>query len=616
MEIDLTFDPISVAGSTVIKRLTSAILNNIPDPDRSRALIEAAIHDHMAYIANWSSKIQILNMASSVSTDRNTIGLTISNRVKRFISNDTFEFFQEEEIINRDEDFILFGSPGAGKTTTIKRLCRAILFLSSDSVSDRFNSVILVRCRDIAPDSSLIFHIADIIGLPGDRSAQDYSSNSKKRHELVIKISEIMKEARCFLFVDGLDECSPVIFDQVLADLENVSLRSYVKNEDKYGNTVLEQPRRYQILCTCRNGAAVTLPLGFSAIQIDALNHSEKSEIISKWSKDPLKTQSAIVDHHIDKLIDRPLFLIQVIILIDWYGYIPEKMHEIYSRLISLVVEIWDNQKGAGDSVNRISAYDRFTPGKKIDFLSSFSYYLTINDHNGSFSIQNFRDFYRLNHLEFDLPGYDIDGIIRELESHTGFIVQSGHDQYDFMHLTFQEYLSASYLVNDVASFDRIKSISKINSSVSAIVVSMSRKPGDTFARIILESIKDDYINQIHLERILERLYIETTSIGLSAELGMAIIAVMAIPNQSVVGPSGGRALEAFVDKFGLESSISLALERYKSVNEFVVTNGRRFVLSLTEKFLYENAYARTAVVDQSWLDRMHKARIFNFGSA
>jgi predicted NACHT family NTPase len=236
-------------------------------------------------------------------------------------------------------------------------------------------------------------------------------------------LSAFLERAHCYVFLDGIDECSAAILQSVMRDIETIA-----QTCDQLGQSSESSTRpQARILCTCRTGFTVSLPNGFSALQIQPLNEQDRWAIVSKWARDPEKTLETISKSHLSRIIDRPLFLVQVIILFDWHGYIPDRPSDIYKRLIVLIMELWDHQKGASDVVIRKSRYEKFTPNYKLEFLGQLAYWLVDRGKMGAFSYEDFREFFSGVHVKYDLPGYEVDKVLNEIEAHTGFIVEASY---------------------------------------------------------------------------------------------------------------------------------------------------------------------------------------------
>lgn len=587
----MVVEALSVATSAVVRKLVDAAFDRLFVPAADHASVEHSIADQAVGIERWSSSIQILNMGRPALVETNTIELTISNRVKRIYTDDEFKIFDESEIFSLNSNFILFGGPGAGKTTTVKRLCRKLFKEEPISETDRYQVPFVIRCRDIVKEENLADYIASLLSvkIEAEDAVKFESSRTQKRLELIAKF---LDAAGCFVFIDGLDEYPQQQLGRLMEDIGALAGLCSVSN----------------FLCTTRSGAITNVPNGFSSLFIEPLNEDEKDKIIQKWARRPAETAEVIRASGVNAVIDRPLFLVQILLLIDWHGYVPDKPCEIYDRLVTLVIEIWDNQKGAADGVVRMSRYEKFGPHRKVEFLCSLSYFLIEKGIKNRFSYEDFREFFAKEHSYFELPGYEVDNVLNEIETYTGFIMESSYRKLEFLHSTFQEFLAAKYLATEIADFEKIVEIGKDQPDILAIVIAMARSPAETAAKAML--IRG---TNIRWEDTLERLKFELPKMRPSVELGLALLYMLSIPNEKLIGPSGRAAIHRFIARFDLLSSVSMAFERYASRGTYKTATATMHSLTLLPS-LRDKGYAPSIDIDIDWLEQVHAARAFAFG--
>ena len=84
-----------------------------------------------------------------------------------------------------------------------------------------------------------------------------------------------------------------------------------------------------------------------------------------------------------------------------------------------------------------------------LSHLSHLSYHITYKTGSRRFSHQDLVDAYKKICETFQLPPGEANQVADELESHTGLIIYSGFEQYEFSHPSIQEYLCAYYLMRD-----------------------------------------------------------------------------------------------------------------------------------------------------------------------
>jgi hypothetical protein len=171
-------------------------------------------------------------------------------------------------------------------------------------------------------------------------------------------------------------------------------------------------------------------------------------------------------------MAERPLLLAQLLKLFDEDGVLPERPSEVYERMLNLLLEQWDKER----RIRRGSKYSGFTPDRKAKFLAALSYHLTVRIRTTVFSEKILIEAYAHIYKHFGLPADEAKAVAKELESHNGVIVQGSRTEYEFSHLSFQEYLCAEYLVRDSCP-ERLTEYLKRYPDPIAVAVAISSNP-------------------------------------------------------------------------------------------------------------------------------------------
>src|SRR6267154_3047373 len=113
--------------------------------------IEESLNYHLAAVENWSSEVSFsdLRKAKSVSDVYVDLDVYIQPQRLTFIPGET-RSIPLDHIFNESPGHVmLLGHPGAGKTTSMKRLCQMVIHGDS-FCSERFSFPILIRLRQLA----------------------------------------------------------------------------------------------------------------------------------------------------------------------------------------------------------------------------------------------------------------------------------------------------------------------------------------------------------------------------------------------------------------------------------------------------------------------------------
>ncbi len=228
--------------------------------------VRDGIAKHAVKIDDWSGNIQVFGMAAPHSVAEATIGLTFSLVPRKFRSPgvDSKEV-SESEVIETGKSYVILGQPGAGKTTTMKRLVRELLSGNSG------NPVVIV-VRLIVFDERhstnypLLCEIATELGLNATMQ-QGRSGTQFEGMDVQRVVPDLLQRLRAVLVLDGLDEV-------------NAALRSAVERDIEI---ILSNCRGGRLFLSCRSGD-YGRQLGYlHAIEVCALNAEQVDFLASTW---------------------------------------------------------------------------------------------------------------------------------------------------------------------------------------------------------------------------------------------------------------------------------------------------------------------------------------------
>jgi hypothetical protein len=331
---------------------------------------------------------------------------------------------------------VLLGDPGAGKTTTLKRIALSLLLKAPQTDSDQFQFPLVILLKDLPRQISLNEEIANVFGLSPDPriagenliSQEPSPSTSQKIGGLPIEeaLADVLNSTSALVLIDGLDEIEISRRPAIEREIEALGLRL----------------TRSKIAVSCRSGDYVTTFHGFRVFEILPLDRAEIQQISRAWLTNADEFLRQLEKAPYFDLVDRPLLLSFLIYLFSGDRELPEQPSLIYRKVVYRLLRDWDEER----RIKRVSRYAHFDPDRKIDFLSELSYFLTYVIKGKSFSETEFEEAYRAICTSFSLPESECRQVATEIETHTGVIVSSGLGTFDFSHLSVQEYLCANYI--------------------------------------------------------------------------------------------------------------------------------------------------------------------------
>lgn len=510
-------------ASEVTKLAFSLIKKIIENTGSSQVEIEPKLASSIAGALNWSRAIQFFGMSSAVETSEVSIELMISTSPRKFSSvKNADRIITEKDLLSRNENIILLGQPGSGKTTTLKRLTNHLIVEPSDC-TDSYHYPVVVKVKDLEHGESLQTAVCKYLGLTVEsKIISEQVSNEYGQLEtfkttqkfigenlLSESLPKILDETRAIIFLDGLDEASPKIRGMIESDI------TWFSNQLNF----------CKLIVTCRSGDYSTQIDGFNIFELEDLDQIQVSKMVSNWANSPEEFFDALNVAPYKDVSNRPLFLAQLIVIFNIYGDLPEQPYDVYSKLIRLVIEDWDKQRRH----KRVSQYSNFGTEKKLQFLAAISYELTYVIKTKRFNTNDLIKAYRNIYEVFDLPKHEAEAVALELESHTGLIIKSGYKHFEFSHLSLQEYLCANYLVKDPIS-DVVLNYFQEYPAPLAVAVAMASNPSNWFSLILLLDSEMKNIGQKQLNSFLNRLSQEKPNFSKSVIFGAAVLkAIIAI---------------------------------------------------------------------------------------
>jgi len=200
-----------------------------------------------------------------------------------------------------------------------------------------------------------------------------------------------------------------------------------------------------KVIATCRSGHFTNNLEGFNIVEIMPLAASKIEEVVNCWSKRPSEFMNLVSHSSYRPLLDRPLFLCQIILLFEEKSDLPDRASEVYRLVILLMIEKWDSQRRITRSGE--SAYSKLKSDRKLEILAALATELLYVRRRKVFSEQDLEQAFLGIYKKFRFSLQDRHQIISDIESHTGIIAKSSIDTYEFSHYTLQEYLCAFYIV-------------------------------------------------------------------------------------------------------------------------------------------------------------------------
>jgi hypothetical protein len=565
IEEKLTRELVKIIAKKSLDILSDFFSKRSGKSDNFQSDLESGIEVHIDKALTFSENISIFRGPENKNTLNNSIQLCLAKQDRRFSVHNTSKVVNEDDLLIDDSHHIILGDPGAGKTTTLKRLTSKVFdFVFQDVTDYKYSFPIVVRLGEIESSETLFTHLCDQLGIEYsctekiiehkvskdiyyddvkivEEEVEDPSIGElikvkrevteqkhkeieevKTEKKLVYKIgskpikyaiSNYLNELECIVLLDGLDEVHFQIKDQVYKDVKEIS-RNLTTSK---------------IILTSRYIQEVPTFKRFNVNEILPLSDEQKHSIAKLWIKNTDVFFSKLKMLPYSDLTDRPLFLYFLLKLFDNNNEeLPRQAVDVYRQVVLLAIREWDEDKEL--EIRRFSKYKAFDSYKKEDFLSELSFELTYSlGVKKVFSHKQLEIAYLHIHRRYpDLSEKNAKSVIRDIEAHNGLVIEIYNNKFEFSHLSIQEYLCAKYILSTQITRKHYELIN-IYPAPLAIANVLTPKPEDWFALFWLYQIDEINIHyQINSDKLFEyidRLLIEKIHFSRpTIELGFAIL--------------------------------------------------------------------------------------------
>lgn len=495
--------------------------------------IKESINNHCDFVNNWSKEVKFNDLSKS----KNTRSVYVHLDTFIYPRTTNYERYQKPpkkpllEVLKEEKRHILIsGQPGSGKTTSMKFLCQKIFQKKSEEPKYQ-TFPILVKIRELNKkfeeseneskrrnNRILYKELEDIIGLRDLRSiiSQIAHLNNEEEYnddliekEYERKMHIIINRLKPIIIIDGIDEIfSNNLREIIIKNIANLSLN-------------LSDSR---MIITTRTGDLFYSFDRVDHFEISPLGSAQIIDFAKKWlinEKSVNHFLSEIGNSPFRDTTIKPLTLAHLCAIYEKSGKIPDKPKTVYKKIINLLLEEWDEQR----LIKRFSKYANFEVDRKFEFLSNLSFELTTCYRGSIFNISDVENVYKRIYVNYDLIENEAELVSRELESHTGLFVQSGYEDYEFVHKSIQEYLCAEYLIKLPSLLNDHKLI-KILPNELAVSVSLSSSPSQYFADLVLRKLYNYQLKLNYISTFVTRLLQEKPNFNNDSKVIIALFAL------------------------------------------------------------------------------------------
>ena len=386
--------------------------------------------------------------------------------VRETISNATPERLEKEA-----QYIIIVGTGGIGKSMFVTHL-----FLSSaKDYVETGKLPILATLKDYRDKTQGIVDFAW-------KAVQAFDSEISKQN-----ISDMLRNKKVLLMLDGLDELQSSLYEKFNSDLEDF-IKAYAGNS---------------VIITSRPTNSFVSYSSFSVFSIDPLTKSQAIQLVKKlkyWDEQAKSDFLRALERNLyrthKEFASNPLLLTIMLMTYTTFGEVPAKMHVFYAKAYETMARLHDATKGS----YRRPFLTNLTPEELAELFSEFCA-RTYWKEKVEFTSEEFASFMDkiISRSSFaKTRNVTSSNFLLDLERNLCIMYHEGNKHY-FIHRSFQEYFAALYFV-----FDYDENLKKVgtffeNNSVDTY----QDKTFDMLYDMIPEKV-ERYIFLPYLEELIE----------------------------------------------------------------------------------------------------------------
>ena len=406
------------------------------------------------------------------------------------------------DAVEEFQKLVVWGKPGAGKTTFMK-------YLAMSCLGDRFHG-------ELVP---IFVQLRFYAAIKGEPSLQEYIWDEfEKRDVAGDVVKRLLKEGRTLILLDGLDEVKKEDDRRVKQDIDQFS-RDWLKN-------------RFAI--TCRIAAREYQFEKFTEVEVADFDDGQIETFVNNWfrERDESKAERLLEklkeNEPVKELAKSPLLLTLLCLVLDKTNNLPEKQYKLFKEGLDILVKIWDEkwriERDFPKHFKGEQIYRNLSSEDKLDMIGKIAFNTFVKG----------KYFFQQEDLQRQIKDYicnlpeasadpealrlDSEAVLKAIEHHHGLLVAQARNIYSFSHLTFQEYFAAREIKRKRDFETLIENISNPRWKEVFYLTAEMLGQSDDFLKLMKEKIDGMIANDEKLQAFLKWANQKTNSVEVTYE--------------------------------------------------------------------------------------------------
>ncbi len=356
-------------------------------------------------------------------------------------------------IVAQHERLIILGDPGSGKTTLLRYLALQHAQALQNNVQEASSELGKTRFP-------ILLRIADYAELGKGKSvtkflADYHNENHECSHPHLAELfAEELASGNCLILLDGLDEITSI--DDRMRVVRQIE--EFVRHHSSAGN-------RFVITSRVAGYRNARLTGDYAHYKVQDMDETQIQHFLDMWcpaveyaqtpdlSLETRKTKAQreingimhAVQHTpgVKRLAANPLLLCTLALIHRTGATLPQKRIDLYKLAAEVLTRTWRVAQG-------VRSTELMDDADITKLLRELAYWMHVHKPTGIATEREIIKLWaRVNNKDEDdeQSENDIKIFLRKVEEHTGLFVERSPKRYGFMHLTFEEYYAARYLI-------------------------------------------------------------------------------------------------------------------------------------------------------------------------